>query len=262
MHCKSLWFQIVLIATATLACNAQPQPPLVQYSSRQPVGRWLDEGNTLAGTTSVDGAGSGAFVALPTAGSGVAGTTLEMRTAGTGTPPTTGGAAGGSAGRAGIAGNHAVAGSAGSAGSASSQGAVASLSFDLTTSPVGYRYQPKNVGAIWVQDGNGKLVKSLEVWAQTRRRYLTRYTTALSGSAIDVTASATLTSHKTHHATWNMKDRTGAVAPAGKYTLVMELTDGDQTGRTNTIDFDTSAGPQTMTPAAAPSFTSMKLQLQ
>jgi hypothetical protein len=59
-----------------------------------------------------------------------------------------------------------------------------------------------------------------------------------------------------------MKDRTGAVAPAGKYTLVMELTDGDQTGRTNTIDFDTSAGPQTMTPATAPSFTSMKLQLQ
>jgi hypothetical protein len=59
-----------------------------------------------------------------------------------------------------------------------------------------------------------------------------------------------------------MKDRSGAAAPAGKYTLVMELTDGDQTGRSNTIDFDTSAGPQTMTPAMAPSFTSMKLQLQ
>jgi hypothetical protein len=260
MHCKSLWFQLVLIATTALACDTQPQPPSVAYRSSQPIGRWLDDGSSLAGTISVDSAGS---IALPTAGTGSAGTAVEVHSAGTGSPPSSGGASGGAAGRAGTAGKSGAGGSAaGAAGSTSSQGAVASLSFDLTTSPVGYRYQPKNIGAIWIQDGNGKLVKSLEVWAQTRRRYLTRYTTALSGTAIDVTASATLTSHKTHHATWNMKDRSGAAAPAGKYTLVMELTDGDQTGRSNTIDFDTSTGPQTMTPAMAPSFTSMKLQLQ
>jgi hypothetical protein len=138
---------------------------------------------------------------------------------------------------------------------------VTSLAFDVTTSPVGYQYAPRNVGAIWVQDQNGKLIKSLEVWAATRRRYLTRYASALAGAAVDVTASATLSSHRAHHATWDLKDKTGVSVAPGTYTLVMELTDGDQTGRTSSVSFDTSA-PATTTPADAPSFASMKLQLK
>ena len=140
--------------------------------------------------------------------------------------------------------------------------AVASLSFDVTTSPVGNRYQPKNIGAIWVQDASGKLVKSLEVWAGIRRRHLTKYVSALSGGSVDAMSSATLSSHKTHHATWNLKDRSGAAAAPGKYTLVMELTDGDTTGRFNTVEFDTSKGPTSLSPKDAPSFSAMKLQLQ
>jgi hypothetical protein len=127
---------------------------------------------------------------------------------------------------------------------------------------VGGRYQPKNIGAIWVQDKNGKLVKSLAVWAAIRRRYLTRYASALAGSSVDVTASATLSSHRAHHATWDMKDRSGATVAPGSYTLVMELTDGDMTGRSNTVAFDTNAGAQTLSPADAPSFGSLKLVLQ
>lgn len=111
--------------------------------------------------------------------------------------------------------------------------AAGALSFDVTTSALSYRYQP--IGAIWIEDANGKLVKSIKVWASIRRRWLTRYASALSGSAVDVTASATLSSHKTHHATWNLKDRSGAPAPAGKYRLVIELTEGDQTGRSSTL---------------------------
>ena len=41
-----------------------------------------------------------------------------------------------------------------------------------------------------------------------------------------------------------------------------ELTDGDATGRTKSVSFDTSAGATTLAPADAPSFTGMKLQLQ
>jgi hypothetical protein len=44
-------------------------------------------------------------------------------------------------------------------------GTVTSLTFDVTTKAPGGRYQPRNVGAIWVEDSSGKLVKSLEVWA-------------------------------------------------------------------------------------------------
>jgi hypothetical protein len=152
--------------------------------------------------------------------------------------------------------------SSGSAGTGATSGGVLSLAFDVTTSPVGMRYQPKNIGAIWVEDSTGKVVKSLEVWALTRRRNLTNYLSSLAGASIDVTATATLGSHRTHHATWNMKDRNGAAVPPGKYSLFMETTDDDATGRSNSVAFDTSAGPQTLKPANAPSFSSMQLVLQ
>jgi hypothetical protein len=127
---------------------------------------------------------------------------------------------------------------------------------------VGYTYQPKNVGAIWVSDASGTLVKSLEVWAATRRRYLTGYASALAGGSVDVTASATLTSHRAHHVTWDMRDKSGAAVAEGTYNLVIELTDGNKTGRTTSISFDTSAGPTTLSPADAPSFSGMQLQLK
>jgi hypothetical protein len=79
---------------------------------------------------------------------------------------------------------------------------------------------------------------------------------------VDVTSSATLSSHRTHHATWKMTDRSGSTVAPGKYTLVIELTDGDMTGRSTTVDFDTSAGAQTLMPTDAPSFSAMKVQLQ
>ena len=140
--------------------------------------------------------------------------------------------------------------------------APTTVTFNVTTSPAGYLYQPRNIGAIWVQDSSGKLVKSLEVWAGIRRHYLTRYAGALSGGPIDVTASATLPYHRTHQVTWNLQDKTGAAVVPGKYTLVMELTDGDQSGPSNTVAFDTSAGPSTLSPADAPSFGAMRLQVQ
>jgi anti-sigma-K factor RskA len=65
-----------------------------------------------------------------------------------------------------------------------------------------------------------------------------------------------------HHATWNMKDRSGADAPAGKYTLVVEVTDTDATGQSTSVDFDTSAGPMSLSPMANTYFSAMKLQLQ
>jgi hypothetical protein len=154
------------------------------------------------------------------------------------------------------------AGTSGAAGSSDAGGAVTTLTFDVTTAAVGGRYKPKNIGAVWIQNDSGKLVKSLEVWAGVRRRWLTRYVGVLSGATVDVTASATLSNHRAHHATWNLKDKSGAPVPPGKYTLVMELTDGDMTGRFNSIEFDTSAGPQSLSPTDAPSFTTMQLELK
>jgi hypothetical protein len=184
------------------------------------------------------------------------------------------GAAGSSANAAGSASvsSSAAAGSGSSSGqndsSTTSSGGAASdlsaLSFDVTTAPQGGKYKPKNIGAIWIQSGSGQFVKSLEVWAKTRRKYLTKYNAAVGGSsaAIDVTASATLSSHKAHHVSWNLTDKSGAAVPAGKYTLWVEVTDADAAGKAYSVDFDTSAGAQTVSPADATYFSAMSLKLQ
>jgi hypothetical protein len=63
-------------------------------------------------------------------------------------------------------------------------GGVSSLSFTVLTVAQGGKYQPKNIGAIWVQDSAGRFVKSLEVWAKQRRKYLTKYNAAVGGSSV------------------------------------------------------------------------------
>jgi hypothetical protein len=150
------------------------------------------------------------------------------------------------------------------AGTGSPGGSVTTLSFDVTTAATGgfLSYAPKNIGAIWVQDSSGKLVKSLEVWARLREVYLTRYNGVRKNATIDVTASATLNSHKAHHVTWDMKGVGGAAVPPGKYTLVVECTDSDTTGQSLTTDFDISAGATTLMPMSNQYFTALKLTLQ
>ena len=139
---------------------------------------------------------------------------------------------------------------------------ITSLTFEVTTAIIGGKYKPKNVGAIWIADGSGKLVKTLEVWAATRMRYLTEYNKARAGSSVDVSARATLPSHRVHRVTWELKDRSGAAVPARKYQLFLELTDTDATGKTTRIDIDLSGEPATQHPPDAAGFTGMTLELK
>ena len=270
-----------------VGCQTASAPTAVDFGSAQPIGRWAAQelagaAALPAGAAALPAAGSGSTGLPDTQGVlGPTGTAGQLSGAGT---RSSGGVAGiGSAGAMALAGRNGSAGKVGASGmpaagsggmlAAAGGGAgggaagttalgVSSLAFDVTTSPVGGQYQPRNIGAIWVVDSNGKLVKSLEVWAAQRRRYLTGYAAALAGSSVDVTASATLPSHRAHHATWNMKDRNGSALAPGNYKLVVETTDGDMTGRSISVPFDTSAGLQILSPANAPSFSSMKLVLQ
>jgi hypothetical protein len=258
-------------AVAISACNTASEDPLVTYTSAPAAANWRgDYGGGSAGAAGIsEQPAAGSTAVLPNAGSS-SGDILRPKAGAAAPSPAgssgaaarggSGGAGGSTGGAGGSTGGAGAGGAAGSGGSAAP--GVTTLSFDVTTSPVGYRYQPKNIGAIWVQDKNGKLVKSLEVWAGIRRRWLTRYQSQLAGASVDVVASATLSNHRAHHVTWNLKDKSGAAAPPGQYTLMMELTDGDQTGRANSIPFDTSAGASTQTPANAPSFGSMTLKLE
>lgn len=234
--------------SAAVSCAPTSQVPSVTFGSSDAGGRWETESSNEAADAAVEpdisDAPPGSIAPQLTAAAGRSApmtTTMDVDAgatqpkAGSGSP---------------------------AADSGSNQPNVASLSFEVTTSGAGGRYQPKNIGAIWIEDDNGDVVKTLQVWAGSRRRYLTGYLGAMAGSKIDVTASATLPRHQTHTVSWNLKDKSGAAVAPGTYHVRMELTDGNQTGKSNTLDFDTSQGPKTLSPSDAPSFGAMKLVLQ
>ncbi|MEY4577032.1 MAG: hypothetical protein RL701_1735, partial [Pseudomonadota bacterium] len=52
------------------------------------------------------------------------------------------------------------------------------LAFNVTTVEQGGEYQPKNIGAIWIEDERGAWVKTLAVWAAVRQQYLYEYAAA------------------------------------------------------------------------------------
>ena len=271
---------------AAVGCAGVSDAPDVSYTDGTALGRWQTAATPASSNVSRGAAGSSAPLApsLPAAGSlgaapvsstspGVAlpptGASPTSNTpvarAGSGAVPMVGQGGQGAAGRAAVGGD-AGAGAkpplAGAPAGEPAQGAITSLAFAVTTAPVGLRYQPKNIGAIWIEDDSGTFVKSLKVWARVRARYLTTYNTARTGQAVDVTASATLSSHQTHTVSWDLKGRSGAPVPPGKYSVCTELTDGDATGKSTCVDFDTSAPPSTSNPPDAASFKSMKLELK
>lgn len=142
-------------------------------------------------------------------------------------------------------------------------GTVQSVTFDVTTVAQGGKYAPKNIGAIWIEDESGAYVRSIEVWAGIRKRDLRQYVSKLGGRKdTDVTTSATLRAHRAHEVTWDLKDSSGAVVPAGAYKLYVEVTDREGAGQTYSVAFDTSQGTQIITPAGSSYYNSMSLKLE
>jgi hypothetical protein len=166
---------------------------------------------------------------------------------------------------------------AGSAGSAPDAGATGSggmtgtsdgpmptgVTLDFTTLAQGGRYQPQNIGVVWVQNSSGALVTTLEVWAGIRAIYLSQWLSInFFGDRADAVSSATLRMHKSHQAMWNLKDSTGAFVPDGEYTLFIEVTDKDAPGANTSVKFTKGPKPQTVMPPDAQFFHDITLKYQ
>lgn len=260
---------LVALFVSGSACQSPSEPPLVDFGSAPVVGKWRPEDPASAATPpppAATAAGGTLAPALPSGGGPVV------------PPPAITGAAGQAASPIPMAGGRApvtpsagtaalppLAGANGSmpaAGAAAVGGGARALSFEVLTATQGGRYQPRNIGAIWIADASGKFVKTLQLWARIRQRYLSKYNAARGGTAVDVTASATLTSHQLHRVSWDLKDRAGAPVAPGKYSVQIEVTDKDAAGATAQFDFDTSMGPATLTPAGSSGYSMVKLQLE
>lgn len=141
-----------------------------------------------------------------------------------------------------------------------------SLQVTVTTVSPGGKYSPRNIGAIWISDGSDRFIKTLNVWADRRAKYLKRWNTATSAamlpaSRVDAISSATKSSHGVRTGTWNCKNTAAMPVADGSYKVCFELTDYDGDGPYNCVPFTKSTAPFTLTPADAPSFTARKLEL-
>lgn len=133
------------------------------------------------------------------------------------------------------------------------------LRFRVRTSAVGGKFAPRNVGAIWVQDGSGQFVKTLERWGTTRAKWLVTWGAASDGNVVDAITGPTKLAHETHDVTWNLTDAAGCPVAAGDHAMWLELTDRSGAGVTLSIPFVLADPGEDVFPEDAPQFHEMEL---
>jgi hypothetical protein len=209
-------------------------------------------------------------------------------------------AAGSPAGAAGVGGAGSAAGSSGRAASDMPVGKPMPLQFEVTTLEQHHRLEPgdpgydkvtnepnrgpSSVGAIWIQNARGEVVRTLELWCSTWCYNLTTYKAALgipnSRVALDIKRKAGVPdivpdaisratkdyrNPKVHKVSWDMTDGyyDSPVLP-GTYKLYVEVADcEDGPTAVQVVSFEVpAAGPQTITEPLAMYYSDMSLKLQ
>jgi hypothetical protein len=141
------------------------------------------------------------------------------------------------------------------------------LTVSVTSKAIGGRYQPRNYGAIWIENSSGQFVKTIERWAGIHVADLRAWNAASGGwgfsffggassspDAVDAVSSATARSHIAHSPSWSMKDVSGSVVPDGTYKVRLEVAYG--TAGTADLTFTKGPMPQTVNAAGGQGFTS------
>lgn len=155
------------------------------------------------------------------------------------------------------------AGGAGGGGPVSPLGGA--LAFGFTTVSFGGEYAPRNVGAVWIADGQGAFVKTLEVWAAKRSKHLVKWRAASGNNVVDAVTGATRSSHVAHELLWDGTDTAGQAVPAGAYRIYVEFTEensaeaGTPDGPWLVIDFVRGPDPLEIAMPDQPAFKAIHL---
>ena len=129
------------------------------------------------------------------------------------------------------------------------------LTIDFTTVSFGGQYAPKNVGAVWITDGQDGFVKTLERWAVKRSKYLVKWKAASGGNVVDAVSGATRAQHAAHSLEWDGTDVNGAPVADGIYRVYVEFTEKNGAGPWTSIEFTKGSSPVTITPGDLAAFT-------
>ena len=133
------------------------------------------------------------------------------------------------------------------------------VQIELKTVSPGGKYSPKNVGAVWIETDDGDYVRTLEVWAKTRKRHVVKWNVASGGDVSDAKTSATLKSHVVHELVWDGTDSSGTLVQAGAYVLRAEVTDKNGAGPDLGVPFAMGQGEFSLTPGDSSNFVGISL---
>jgi len=218
-------------------------------------------GNAGGATGNVGGASGGGALTGGTGGnSGAAGNAIGGR-----------GGVGGGAGAGGAAG---ATSAAGEGAPSPSGGSAGMLKITFTTVDQNGRYAPANVGAIWIEDGSGKFIKTIKRWAGVRASHLTAWKAVSGGwpsffgggnaaDQMDAISAGTMRSHGMHDVSWDMKDPMGQLVPDGAYKVGIECTEDNRVAGANAkVDFTKGAAPMTVMPPDEPPYAGLTISYQ
>jgi hypothetical protein len=141
---------------------------------------------------------------------------------------------------------------------AASANTAGMLMVSASTSTAGGGYSPKNIIAVWIKSSTGAFVKSLLVYANTRRYDLTNWVSNSGQNTTDAVTGATQSSYAMRSCSWNGTNASGTVVANGDYKVCMELCDGNIQYHEFTFTKGTSA--VTLTPANVTSFSNISIK--
>ncbi|MBP9205626.1 MAG: DUF2271 domain-containing protein [Kofleriaceae bacterium] len=139
---------------------------------------------------------------------------------------------------------------------------LARLAITVTTTAAGGRYQPRNIGAIWIESGAGVFVKTVAQWGQIRARHLTAWRAASASNRVDAVTGPTLRSHMAHPVAWDLSAVDGCEVADGDYRVRFEMTDRNGAGPNLTVAFRKDQAGASVTAPDASSFHGVTLTLE
>lgn len=97
------------------------------------------------------------------------------------------------------------------------------FTFSVTTVSYNGRFEPRNVGAIWITDEGNAFVKTLATWGGPRLAAAIEWETVSGGNRVDAITSATRANAGPTTAEWNCTDTTEHPVPLGNYFVCVEF---------------------------------------
>ena len=131
-----------------------------------------------------------------------------------------------------------------------------SLKANLLTTTYKGQYAPKHVLAIWIESSLGTFVKTLNLNASAREKYLKNWLDATSSeNTTDAVVGATLKSHVEMSCVWDGTDIKSNIVGDGNYNLKVEFTESNSTGKVASFPFTKGTATDSQTPAAVTNIT-------